>query len=60
MDEMVEYTPEHIGAICEDLRNIAIKNKRDLLAYILQMIVEESRASQAALSKKQLNFWDRN
>ena len=56
MDEMVEYTPEHIGAICEDLRNIAIKNKRDLLAYILQMIVEESRASQAALSKKPLNF----
>ena len=56
MDEMAEYTTEDIGAICEDLRNIAVTKKCHVLAYILQMVVEESRASQAALSKKPLNF----
>jgi len=39
MDEMAEYATEDVGAICEDLRNIAITNKCDLLAYIFQMIV---------------------
>jgi len=56
MDEMAEYTTKDVGAICVDLRNIAVTNKCNLLAYILQMVVEESRASQAALSKKPLNF----
>jgi len=52
MDEMAEYTTEDIGAICEDLRNIAVTKKCHVLAYILQMIVKESQASQGANNKK--------